>query len=819
MEETAVRLVKQEPYDEDEGLYPFVCGICGYRFNRIKEYCKHFDLHSDMVTAEFFHSCTNGDDEEEDNEDTAVLEDQYDHSAKFYSCGVCKQQFATLCLMHDHFCENYSSAELYIVDPEKRQGLPRRRRCAGSLFRGSVALPEFGEVVKTEVIEDDGDDDMECENINDEDMEESLGDASEGADTPSKSRDSIGDKSESSIAIQKITVNYGDHSETYEIGLNGKKSEKKSIRTVNVKKKNAVMNKAATESEADEDMSDEFDKGIDSESSIKNKIKIFTKRKGESRAVEENMFESYENAESLRGRRRESVPVPASQIKDMIAQAQIVGEEEGSNTKSSCPVCQKTVLRSYLYQHFKKTHSDEEFPCHVCGKIFSNKGYRTDHIRFFHEGIKKIRNDGGLGFKVGRHVKAESRAILEKAVLVGEEDGNNTKVECPVCKKVLLRHYLVKHHQKLHSDKKYPCDQCDKVFPYNGYLADHKRYVHQGKKKKSQLTRYAKEADIIALCDSAQPVARKRGEKPKVVCPKCDKTIQQEYLAKHLRAAHSDEQYPCDICKKTYSCKRFLYEHQKYVHMEKDTECEICQKLFKGFAAKEKHKRLIHTDNKPFQCEKCGSAFRTSFECKRHMSQHEDINLFPYQCPKCERRFKSQKSMLSHERSVHRRVGRLQCKWPGCNRILNDKATFRKHYCIHTGEKPNKCPVCDKGFIQRVALKYHLKTKHNSEEKMPPGRSPACGDNRVKHPDIQLFREAQPVPLDPDEYVEEYTEVPMESLVQGTEVQQVNLSDASIVSDLIEIAQSSEGGTVPAALQHVFDGVDGENRTIVIYYQ
>jgi hypothetical protein len=40
------------------------------------------------------------------------------------------------------------------------------------------------------------------------------------------------------------------------------------------------------------------------------------------------------------------------------------------------------------------------------------------------------------------------------------------------------------------------------------------------------------------------------------------------------------------------------------------------------------------------------------------------------------------------------------------------------------GEKPNKCPICGKGFIQRVALKYHLKTKHNSEEKMPPGRSP-----------------------------------------------------------------------------------------------
>ena len=353
MEEAAVQLVKQEI--DDDGLYPFVCGLCGYRFNRIKEYCKHFERqHSDMITAEFFHSCTNDDDDDE--EDDVV--DKYDTSARFYSCGVCNQDFATLCLLHDHFCEKYNTTGLYIIDPERRRGIPRDRRCGGSVYTGSATMPEVGEIVKTEVTEDDGDDDMEYDYITDEEMDTSLGDTTEGAETPSQSQGSVGDKSESGIAIQKITVNYGDHTETYDITSNGEKS-KKTKRVMKVegieKEDNNLINSAATESEADEDMSDDLDKGehtygLDSETPERKENNMKFKGRKVHKSIEEDMFESYENVENMRVRRRDSsIPVPASQIKSLISKAEIVGNEEGPNTKSKCPVCEKIVMRSYLY--------------------------------------------------------------------------------------------------------------------------------------------------------------------------------------------------------------------------------------------------------------------------------------------------------------------------------------------------------------------------------------------------------------------------------------------------------------------------------------
>jgi len=35
------------------------------------------------------------------------------------------------------------------------------------------------------------------------------------------------------------------------------------------------------------------------------------------------------------------------------------------------------------------------------------------------------------------------------------------------------------------------------------------------------------------------------------------------------------------------------------------------------------------------------------------------------------------------------------------------------HHKIHTGDKPHKCPYCDKKFIQRYNMKKHIKTHRN----------------------------------------------------------------------------------------------------------
>ena len=52
----------------------------------------------------------------------------------------------------------------------------------------------------------------------------------------------------------------------------------------------------------------------------------------------------------------------------------------------------------------------------------------------------------------------------------------------------------------------------------------------------------------------------------------------------------------------------------------------------------------------------------------------------------------------------------FQC--PVCGRQLADKYMFRRHYMIHTGEKPYACPACPYRTIQKGDLKFHLIRKH-----------------------------------------------------------------------------------------------------------
>ena len=51
---------------------------------------------------------------------------------------------------------------------------------------------------------------------------------------------------------------------------------------------------------------------------------------------------------------------------------------------------------------------------------------------------------------------------------------------------------------------------------------------------------------------------------------------------------------------------------------------------------------------------------------------------------------------------------------PVCSKEFYDKNKFRRHYMIHTGEKPFACTHCTYRSNQMCSLKLHLQTKHNS---------------------------------------------------------------------------------------------------------
>ena len=54
--------------------------------------------------------------------------------------------------------------------------------------------------------------------------------------------------------------------------------------------------------------------------------------------------------------------------------------------------------------------------------------------------------------------------------------------------------------------------------------------------------------------------------------------------------------------------------------------------------------------------------------------------------------------------------GKPSVECEDCGKVLADPSSLYRHRKIHTGEKPHKCPYCERRFIQRYNMKQHIKT-------------------------------------------------------------------------------------------------------------
>ncbi|XP_037036082.1 zinc finger protein 431-like [Bradysia coprophila] len=145
---------------------------------------------------------------------------------------------------------------------------------------------------------------------------------------------------------------------------------------------------------------------------------------------------------------------------------------------------------------FKKKTNCNIFTCHICEREFPLRDYLHAHMR--------IHDDSTL-----RH-------------------------QCPTCGRRLRTYGQLTQHLKVHEGKTFPCDQCDKIFPYYARLRLH-RFTH--------------------------------ATELKFECDQCSKKFKQKkYLLQH-KATHTNERrYACKFCNASFNFTSGRRAHEKSQH-------------------------------------------------------------------------------------------------------------------------------------------------------------------------------------------------------------------------------------------------------------
>ena len=61
------------------------------------------------------------------------------------------------------------------------------------------------------------------------------------------------------------------------------------------------------------------------------------------------------------------------------------------------------------------------------------------------------------------------------------------------------------------------------------------------------------------------------------------------------------------------------------------------------------------------------------------------------------------------------RIGHGQFACPFCRKIMKSSHNMKRHILTHTGERPFECVHCEKSFILKHHLSYHLRAVHSQK--------------------------------------------------------------------------------------------------------